>query len=110
VLYLTTPSTPDAKDVLQRALDAFLVVTGDNQAPQVLYQLQYEQLVGSETIRTEGSIITLPAPSLSLSLEDSILEPVHEAWEKAMGNAAVEAEYMAFPDREGAMDDDEFYE
>lgn len=107
---MTTLSIPDAKDILQQALHAFLGISGDDQPPQVLYQLQYEQLGGSKTIQTEGSTITLPTPSLSLSLEDSILGPVHEAWEKVMGDAAVEAEYMAFSDREGVMDDDDVYD
>lgn len=107
---MTTLSTPDAKEILQQALGAFLGVTSDDQAPQVLYQLQYEQLGGSEKIRTEGSILTLPSPSLSLALEDSILEPVREAWKMVMGDAAVEAEYMAFPDREGAAEEDDIYE
>jgi hypothetical protein len=110
VLYLTTLATADAKEVLERALDAFVRATSDGRAAQVLYQLQYEQLAGSGTAGAEGSIFTFPAPSSSLSFDDSTLEPVREAWKKVMGDAAVEAEYMAFEDREGAMDDDDVYE
>ncbi|KAH6854949.1 GDP dissociation inhibitor-domain-containing protein [Chaetomium sp. MPI-CAGE-AT-0009] len=110
VLYLTTLTTADAKEVLERALDAFVGVTSDGHSSQVLYQLQYEQLAGADTFKAEGSIFTLPAPSPSLSFDDSVLEPVREGWEKVMGEAAVEAEYMVFEDREGAMDDDDVYE
>ncbi|KAK4042506.1 GDP dissociation inhibitor [Parachaetomium inaequale] len=110
VLYLTTLATADAKEVLERALDAFVRTTSDGQAAQVLYQLQYEQLAGSDTSGVEGSIFTFPAPSSSLSFDDHTLEPVREAWKKIMGEAAAEAEYMAFEDREGAMDDDDAYE
>ncbi|KAK3298519.1 GDP dissociation inhibitor-domain-containing protein [Chaetomium fimeti] len=109
-LYFTTLTTPDAKEVLQRALDAFLGVTNGDQPSQALYQLQYEQLAGADTFKAEGSVFTLPAPSPSLSFDDSVLEPVREGWEKVMGEAAVEAEYMVFEDREGAMDDDDVYE
>ncbi|KAK4151325.1 GDP dissociation inhibitor [Chaetomidium leptoderma] len=111
VLYLTTLSTPDAKEVLQQALDAFVGVTSDGHpTSQVLYQLQYEQLVGADTFGVEGPVFTLPGLSSSLSFSDSALEPVHEAWRKVMGDAAVDEEYLIFTDREGAMDDDDVYE
>ena len=109
-MYFTTLTTADAKEVLQRALDAFISVTSDGQPSQVLYRLQYEQLAGADTFKAEGSICTLPAPSPSLSFEDSVLGPVREGWERVMGEAAAEAEYMVFEDREGAMDEDDVYE
>lgn len=90
-------------------MDAFLSALGEGQSPEVLYQLQYEQRDGAHGLRTEGSVVTLPAPSFSLSFDDSTLEPVKEAWRKVMGGTAAEAEYMVFADREGAMDDDETY-
>ncbi|EAQ89679.1 hypothetical protein CHGG_06298 [Chaetomium globosum CBS 148.51] len=110
VLYFTTFTTADAKEILERALDAFVGVTSDGQPSQVLYRLQYEQLAGQNAFRAEGSIFTLPAPFPSLSFDDSVLGPVREGWEKVMGEAAAEAEYMVFEDREGAMDDDDVYE
>ncbi|KAH6628373.1 GDP dissociation inhibitor-domain-containing protein [Chaetomium tenue] len=110
VLYFTTLTTADVKEILERALDAFVGVTSDDQPSQVLYQLQYEQLAGLDTFKAEGSIFTLPAPSPSLSFDDSVLGPVREGWEKVMGEAAAGAEYMVFEDREGAMDDDDVYE
>jgi hypothetical protein len=107
---LTTVATPDAQEVLERALHAFVGATSEDKAPQVLYQLQYEQQAGSDTSEVEDSLFTFPAPSSSLSYNDSTLEPVREAWKKVMGDAAVDAEYFTFADREGAMDDDDVYE
>jgi hypothetical protein len=107
---LTTLATPDAQEVLELALDAFVGVTGDDVAPQVLYKLQYEQLSGSDTSEVDGPVFTFHAPSTSLSFNDSTLEPVHEAWKKVMGDAAAESEYLSFEDREGAMEDDDVYE
>ncbi|KAL2147047.1 hypothetical protein VTI28DRAFT_929 [Corynascus sepedonium] len=110
VLYLTTLATSNVTGILERALDTFIHATSDAQPPQVLYRLQYEQLAGADTARAEGPIYTFPAPSPSLSFDDSVLEPVQEAWKKVMGEAAAEAEYMVFEDREGAMDDDDVNE
>lgn len=107
---MTTISTLDATEVLERALGAFVGATSDDKAPQVLYQLQYEQQAGSDISEAEGPVFTFPASSSSLSFDDSTLQPVHEAWKKVMGDAAVDAEYLTFADREGAMDDDDVYE
>ncbi len=88
-------------------MDAFVGTTGDDQVPPILYQLQYEQLAGSESSEVDGPVFTLPAPSSSLAFDDATLEPVREAWKRVMGDAAVESEYLTFEDREGAIDDDE---
>ena len=93
--------------MLDRALHSFVHATGDAQVPQVLYQLQYEQLGGSDIYEADGPVFTLPTPSFSLSFDDPTLEPVHEAWKRVMGDAAVESEYLTFEDREGAMDDED---
>lgn len=107
---MTTLSTPNSKEVLQKALDAFLGAIGEDHASGILYKLQYEQLEGPQKFQADGSVISFPAPSSSLSFDDSILEPVKEAWKKIMGDAAAEAEYMTFADREGVMDDDDAYD
>ncbi|GAB1311686.1 Rab proteins geranylgeranyltransferase component A [Madurella fahalii] len=109
VLYFTTLTTPDSREILQKARDAFLGTLSEGQPPEILYQLQYEQSGGAHELRAKGSVITFPAPSFSLSFDDSTLEPVKEAWKKVMGDRAVDAEYMTFADREDAMDDDETY-
>lgn len=88
-------------------MDAFLGTATEGETPRILYQLQYEQLSGPASLREEGLVTTFPASPLSLALDDSTLEPVHTAWKKVMGDAAVEGEYMVFADREGALDDDD---
>lgn len=110
MLYLTTLASSNSKKVLEQALNAFLSAANADQAPSVLYQLQYDQSGGPGDLQVEGSAITFPASSLSLAFDDSSLEPVHQAWKKVMGDAVADAEYMTFPDREGAMDDDDVYE
>ncbi|KAL2169689.1 hypothetical protein VTG60DRAFT_5742 [Thermothelomyces hinnuleus] len=110
VLYLTTLATANSKELLERALEAFIHVAGGAEAPQILFRLQYEQLAGADVTSIEGSVVTFPTPSPSLAFNDSVLEPVREAWTKVIGEAAAEAQYMVFEDREGAVDDDDVYE
>lgn len=78
----------------------------------MLYQLYYEQQsTNSNSLSGEQRIVDFPASPVSLTLEDSGLEPVRQAWIKAMGGQLSEetlAEYMIFADREGAGDDDEY--
>jgi hypothetical protein len=106
VLYLTTLSTPDSNEILQKALDAFLS-TEEAQTSHILLRLQYEQSGGSADLCAENCVITLSGTPLSLAFDDSTLDPVKEAWKHVMGEGAVESEYMNFPDREGEADEDE---
>lgn len=77
---------------------------------QVLYQLYYEQQSSSaNSLVGEHHIFEFPPSPVSLALEDSMLDPVRQAWIKAMGGQVSEetlTEYMIFTDREGADDDD----
>lgn len=84
------------------------MVNGDDN-PKCLYQLFYKQSRGSTAIKTNSKIVQLPAPSLDLAFDDSVLESVHEAWKVAVGPAAEdpETEYMVFADREPADDYDD---
>lgn len=101
----------DAYLMLELALDQFLGAVPEDQKPEILYTLQYDQLHGgSEHLGLHGSVFTFPTSTSSLSLDDSILEPVREAWKAVMGEAAIDAEYLTFADREGAVDDDDVYE
>lgn len=83
-----------------------------NGAPKCLYQLSYEQgASASSSVNVDGSIVTLPLPSLDLAFNDSILEPVQKAWELAMADATGDGiEYMKFEDREGVNDYDDAYD
>lgn len=108
---MTTLRTPGSKELLNKALDCFLEsVDDDEQKPQTLYQLYYEQARGAVGSRAEGLIHDLPDASLSLSFEDSELKPVKAVWEKVLGDAAAQAEYMVFADREGGQDEEESYD
>jgi RAB protein geranylgeranyltransferase component A len=109
VLYFTTPSSASAKALLGAALESLLAAL---ESPQCLYQLYYQQSRGPTSIQTNGKIVQLPTPSLSLAFDDSTLESVHHAWKTAMGISEEDTgeDYMVFPDREGAEaydDDDE---
>lgn len=73
--------------------------------------MQYEQLADSDKSHVEGLVFNFPAPSSSLSFDDTTLESVREAWAMVMGDDVGEAEYMVFEDREGAAaEDDDGYE
>jgi Rab proteins geranylgeranyltransferase component A len=52
-------------------------------------------------------MFTFPSSSYSLAFDDSTLEPVRMAWDKVMGEHADGPDYMQFPAREGADDDDD---
>lgn len=104
VLYLTTISTPESKNLLHRALQSLLTAIPGDDPPRCLFQLYYQQSRGSGAIQLDNKVAQLPSPSLNLAFDDSVLESVHQAWKMAMGPASeeAEAEYMVFPDREGA--------
>ncbi|KAK4140234.1 GDP dissociation inhibitor-domain-containing protein [Dichotomopilus funicola] len=110
VVYLTTLTNPNAQEILNNALVGFISATSDAEPSPVLYRLQYEQLAGSDKSHIEGSVFNLPAPSASLSFDDTTLESVREAWAMVMGDDAGGAEYMVFEDREGAAEEDDGYE
>ncbi|OIW31400.1 hypothetical protein CONLIGDRAFT_595767 [Coniochaeta ligniaria NRRL 30616] len=110
VLYFTTLATSTSEAVLQSALDALLSALRDgDEAPKCLYQLRYKQSRGLTSVKTDGNMVQLPAPSLSLAFDDSTLQSVHEAWRVTMGSASQEPEtdYMIFADREPADDYDD---
>ena len=108
---MTTMSQPDAKSVLEFALQSFLAAVGADQTPDVLYQLYYEQLTSSNDTKQDGSLIDLPVTPPSLIFDDSILDSVKQAWKVVVGDAAAaEEEFMTFPNREGAEEEDDVYD
>ena len=103
VLYLTTLATATSQALLQSALDSLLsALSNGDEAPKCLYQLYYQQSRGSSATDTDGHVLELPAPSLSLTFDDSVLETVREAWKAVMGSEAEDQDYMVFSDREPA--------
>ncbi|KAL1840843.1 hypothetical protein VTJ49DRAFT_7686 [Mycothermus thermophilus] len=114
VLYLTTTATPDAQELLIRALDAFLnaASTSAGKEARALTKLEYEQGAGgtNSVLTEEGPVLTFPAPFPSLAFNDSVLDLVRVAWKKILGDEAVDEEYLVFADREGVADDGDVYE
>ncbi|KAK4453373.1 rab proteins geranylgeranyltransferase component A [Podospora aff. communis PSN243] len=106
ILYLSTLSTPRSKEVLNKALEYFLQAVNEEQIPHRLFELSYEQGRGSVAIQAEGQVFTLPNISPSLAFDDAALGPIKAAWGVVMGEDAANAEYMIFPDREAAIDDE----
>lgn len=114
IVYLTTLTSPNSKETLEKALDLLLAV-GEEVPPLALYQLYYEQASSRKepSTGTVGSVPTFSFPSLphSLALADADLDVVMQAWKVAMGDDVQESEYMIFEDREGAdAHDDDAYE
>lgn len=108
VLYLTTHQVAGSQALLQKSLGLFLEAVGDDSLPECLYQMCYDQR-GGEPVQSspDDLVFNLQSPSPSLAFKDSTLDSVRDAWKVVMGDAAGDAEYMVFADREGAMDDDD---
>lgn len=111
-MYLTTAQSPHSREVLSLALEKFLQSLDEEEAPQALYQLCYDQLAASSSQPQDDDLnVSLPSLPLSLAFDDSVLKFVHGAWKRVIGETAVDAEYMTFPGRNGGMDnDDDEYE
>lgn len=112
VVYLCTVSSPNSRSLLNAALTTLAsLANGDESVPKCLYKLGYEQSFRSTiTTKVDGSIISIPPPSLDLAFNDQVLRQVESAWEAvtAGDEPAKEAAYMDFEDREGAQDDDHY--
>ncbi len=109
ILYLTTLTTPGSKAILEKCLESLMLAIDGNQPPASLYQLYYEQAIGTPESKSDGRAYDFPALSPNLAFDDATLRPVQEAWRLVMGQDGEEAvvDYMTFQDREGVGDDDE---
>lgn len=112
IIYLSTIPTANSKHLLQTASKALLTSQNAGQPTEALYQLYYEQRAGSGDLNVDGNIVTFPCPSISLAFDDSILQPVRQAWDTVgLQDASTEGvRYMQFEDREKLDDDDDIYE
>jgi hypothetical protein len=112
IIYLSTIPTANSKHLLQTASKALLTTQNAGQPTEALYQLYYEQRAGSGDLNVDGNIVTFPCPSISLAFDDSILQPVRQAWDTVgLQDASTEGvRYMQFEDREKLDDDDDIYE
>ncbi|ROT40945.1 hypothetical protein SODALDRAFT_356967 [Sodiomyces alkalinus F11] len=114
VLYFTTLATPSSASVLDHAVASVLsAVSKDNRGepPRCIYQLRYDQSCGRSKpcSADEEAILTFPSLPLGLAFDDAALDPVKEAWVKAMGPAATDeakSKYMDFENREDVGDDE----
>lgn len=80
----------------------------DQETPNVLYELYYEQKSFPSAIPdTDSHILGFPPICLDLAFNDVTMTNVNTIW-KAITKDDVEADYMNFDDREGADDDDGF--
>lgn len=70
--------------------------------------MHYEQVTGTGSFTVEDNIGSFDWMSTDLAFNDSVLEPVKEAWQVVAG--APEEEYMKFDDREGVNDDDDAFD
>lgn len=100
---------------MEQALELLLSYGGGDETPLSLYQLYYEQTTGGNLLLREpvGSLpkFLFPTLSLGLTLDDTDLDPVLDAWKLVMGDDSQDNEFMVFEDREGAdAYDDEVYE
>jgi len=87
------------------ALEAF-ILSVDGEA-QTLYKLYYEQSGGVTTpSRADDLNVFMPSLTPTLAFDDAILASVRDTWRRVVGDAGVDADYMTFPERNGAMDDD----
>lgn len=107
VVYFSTVSDPSSKPLLDIACSSLLdAVQHGKQASPPLFQLYYEQSYSAHALIVDDNIATFSSPAAHLAFNDSVLEPVQEAWKIVMGDSAEDAEYMQFVDREGGDDDE----
>lgn len=113
VLYLSTIHTPESSALLDHTVTSVLAALASEQGhvPLSLYQLYYEQRsTANKTVTGEGRIRNFPAPPVSLTFDDDLLEPVQQVWQKVIPEAAEDdnIQYMIFADREGVGDEDDY--
>lgn len=82
-----------------------------NPAPEILFELRYDQARASTGNHVSGNTCAFPPPSLDLAFDDSTLDNVEDAYlhvlGKVGGDQAQETPYMVFKSREQFDDDDE---
>ena len=105
---MTTIAAEDSQKQLEQALASLLDASSSGMPPRCLYQLYYEQLQPISRPLSHGRIFEFPPPSLSLVFDDESLSAVKEAWRLVMGPEVDDSDYMAFEDREGAEDIDDY--
>lgn len=101
--------------MIEKAVNRLLESTANPNA-QVSWSLRYTQLgrsdddspnsVATTLNHVSDNVVCFPPPSLDLSFDDTVIGTVKDAWRLAMGDEAVDDEFMKFEDREGAYDEE----
>ncbi|KAG6014828.1 hypothetical protein E4U43_006081 [Claviceps pusilla] len=109
VVYLSTLSCPNSCALLDVSLSKLLAAAASSsQSAKCLWRLHYEQTCGAGSFAVQDNIGTFGRFAPDLTLNDSVLEPVQQAWQAVVGPDADTDNYMKFDDREGVQDDDVF--
>lgn len=107
-LYLSTPASSESKALLNTAITSLLAAASGPEPAKCIWQLYYEQASGTGSFTTAGENIgVFDWLTSDLSFNDSLLEPVRDAWLFVTGRDDID-NYMKFEDREGVTDDDVF--
>lgn len=105
VLYATTSGD---QGLITAAIAQLIQSVEEPEKPQILWQLQYQQRCdippSSDNIDEEKSI-TLPASSVDLAFDETILDSVKAAWQRITGDQP--QDFLVFEDRNPVGDDDD---
>ena len=102
-------TTSGSSTFLETAVERLLQLVHESTLPEVLWALRYQQhartLTEASNVQADN-IIMLPAPSLDLAFDETVLDTVKAAWQKVMGSDA--QDFLKFEDRNpiGEEDDD----
>ncbi|KAG5980094.1 hypothetical protein E4U55_004389 [Claviceps digitariae] len=112
VIYLSTLSCPNSTALLDKALSKLLVTAAVSSSEPVkcLWRLRYEQTCGNASFTLQDHIGTFGRFTPDLTFNDSVLEPVQQAWQAVVGLDADKSSYMRFEDREGVQDDEDVFD
>ena len=102
----------DGQPVIDSAIRQLLAL--EDVVGEILWALRYNQLghVGGKAVselRPHGiseRIISFPAASLELALDDSMIDDVRSVWKMVMGDDVNEDEFLKFGAREAADEED----
>ncbi|KAG5929209.1 hypothetical protein E4U42_006810 [Claviceps africana] len=107
VIYLSTLSCANSTALLDLSLSRLLAATASSSGPaKCLWRLHYEQTCSDSSFTVKDHIGTFGSFAPDLAFNDSILEPVQQAWQAVVGPDADTSGYMRFEDREGVQDDE----
>lgn len=96
--------------LLQGAVDALLSTIDVSSRPTIPWSMQFGQRTSvpvAETSSADDHVLRFPPPSLDLVFEEKTLDRVKAIWQKIMGDGAEVEQFLVFPERDGAGDQDQ---